>query len=117
MLQLEVLVGELFTVNGLAASAITGREITALDHELLDDAVEYRSLVGERLSRLAGTLLACAQGAEVVGRLGHNVVVELKRDASRIFAPNRNIEEDAGTARLDSLSGSHFCLGNLIASS
>lgn len=40
MLEVEVLIGELFTVNRLAASAVGRSEVTTLDHELLDHAVE-----------------------------------------------------------------------------
>jgi hypothetical protein len=40
VLQLKVFVFELGAVDGLAASAIASREVAALDHELLDNAVE-----------------------------------------------------------------------------
>lgn len=44
-------------------------EVTTLEHELGDDAVEGGTLVVKRLSRLAGTPLAGAEGAEVLGGL------------------------------------------------
>ena len=40
VLLLEVLVGELLAVDGLAAGAVAAGEVTSLEHELGDDAVE-----------------------------------------------------------------------------
>jgi hypothetical protein len=40
LLELEVLVGKLLPKNGSTASPITLGEVAALDHEVLDDAVE-----------------------------------------------------------------------------
>ena len=59
VLQLEVLVGELSTVDGLATGAVVGSEVTALAHELRDDTVEGRALVAE-------ALLARAERTEVL---------------------------------------------------
>lgn len=42
MLEIEVLVGEFLAVNRLAAGSVEGREITTLDHELLNDPMEDR---------------------------------------------------------------------------
>jgi hypothetical protein len=91
---LEVLVGELFTVDGLATSAlvmlsvlilrgmlhcayITTGEVTTLKHELRDDAVELGALV-------AVALLAGAESAEVLGGFGNYIVVELEVDAASL---------------------------------
>lgn len=71
MLQLEVLILELVAVDGLAASAVVVGEITTLAHELGDDAVESRSLVAE-------SLLAGAQGTEILGRAWNNVGTKLE---------------------------------------
>jgi hypothetical protein len=49
VLELEVLIGELLAVDGLAASSITLGEVTTLDHELLDDTVEGRALIAVAL--------------------------------------------------------------------
>jgi hypothetical protein len=54
---------------------IAAGEVTALEHELGDDAVELGAGVAE-------PLLAGAQGAEVLGRLGDDVVEELEVDAA-----------------------------------
>jgi hypothetical protein len=44
-------------------------EVTTLEHELGDDAVEAGALVVEGLAGLAGALLAGAESAEVLGSL------------------------------------------------
>lgn len=62
VLQLKVLIRELVAVDALPASAVALGEVTALDHELLDDAVEVGALV-------AVALLAGCKGAEVLGGL------------------------------------------------
>lgn len=96
MLLLKILVGKLLAVDGLASRAITCRKVTALDHELLDDAVEQTALIVQRLARLADALLARAEGPEVLGSLWHDVIVQFKRDAPSRFAPNGDIEEGVG---------------------
>lgn len=62
VLQLEVLIRELVAVDALAASAIALGEVTALDHELLDDTVEVGALI-------AVALLAGSKGTEVLSSL------------------------------------------------
>ena len=97
----KVLVGELLAVDGLASGAlyftvsvlafvrdvltvyssppdldstcIVVGEVTALAHEAGDDAVEAGALVSV-------ALLAGAEGAEVLGRLGDDVLAELHDD-------------------------------------
>lgn len=68
-----------------------------LDHEFLDDTVKNRALVVKRLARLADTLLTSAKAAEVLGRLGNEVGVQLHDNAARRFAANGDVEEDAGS--------------------
>ncbi len=106
MLELEVLVLEFLAVDALATGAVAGGEITALDHELLDDAVEDAALVAQGLAGLAEALLAGAETAEVLGRLGHDVIVQLEGDAAGSLLADRDVEED--TAALLGLLG-HFC--------
>lgn len=69
VLDLEVLIGELLAIDGLATSAVATGEVTTLEHELRDDTVEGRALVTE--ARGTG-----AQLLEVLGGLGDDVVVE-----------------------------------------
>lgn len=75
MLQLEVLVGELLAVDGLAAGAIATGEVTTLKHELRDDTVEFGALVSK-------TLLASAESTEILSCLGDDVVEDLEVDAT-----------------------------------
>mmetsp|Transcript_53675 Transcript_53675/g.138760 ORF Transcript_53675/g.138760 Transcript_53675/m.138760 type:complete len:239 (-) Transcript_53675:38-754(-) len=90
VLQLEVLVGELGAVDGLAAGAVAGSEVTALAHELRDHAVEGGALV-------AKALLARAERAEVLSGLRHNVVAQGHLDAARRGATNGHVEENNGS--------------------
>jgi hypothetical protein len=85
VLLLEVLILELGTVDGLASGAVLVGEVTALSHEVGDDAVEGGSLV-------AKALLSSAESPEVFGGLGHDVVVELEGDLADGFATDRNFE-------------------------
>lgn len=62
MLKLEVLVRELGAVDALAASAVAPREVAALNHEVLDDTVEGRTLVAE-------VFLSGSEGTEVLSGL------------------------------------------------
>lgn len=80
MLELEVLVGELVAVDGLAAGAVAAGEVTTwkillrcwllildvnwytLDHEVLNHSVEARALVSK-------ALLASCKGTEVLSGL------------------------------------------------
>lgn len=64
--------------EGQRGTHIAAGEVTALEHELGDDAVELGALVAE-------ALLARAEGAEVLGRLGHHVVEELEVDAAGLL--------------------------------
>jgi hypothetical protein len=57
---LKVLVLKLLPVNALSARAISLREISALDHEALDDTVEARALIVQRLAGLSHALLTRA---------------------------------------------------------
>ncbi len=113
MLQFKVLILELGAVDRLPSSAIASSEVAALDHELLDDPVETRAFVVQRLARLADTLLASAQGTEVLGRLGHYIVVQLECDTPSRFVADGDIEEDAAASLLD-LVGAHVELGRML---
>ena len=87
VLQREVLVGEALSVDGLAARAVSVREITSLAvrhehdgnlaHELGNDTMQGAALVVELLSRLADSLLSRAEAAEVLGGLGNDIGAEL----------------------------------------
>ena len=85
MLQREVLIGKLVSVNAFATSAIASGEITTLTHELLDDSVEFGALVSE-------SLLASAKSSEVFHSLGAHVISQLHHNSASISASNRNVE-------------------------
>lgn len=70
MLQVEVLIFKLASVDGLSASAVVVGEVSTLAHELGNNAVENRPPVPE-------TSFASAQSTEVLGRLRNNIVTEL----------------------------------------
>lgn len=93
----EALVGELGAVDGLAAGAVASREVTALEHELLDDAVEAAALVAERLAGFADALLAGAERAEVLAGLGELVGEELHDDSAGSGAADGDVEENLGS--------------------
>lgn len=107
MLQLEVLVVEFGTVDALAAGAVAGRKVTALDHELLDNAVEAGALVVQGNAALAEALLAGAQSAKVLSGLGYHVVVQLHENAANLAVANLNVEEDAAARRRLGLLSCH----------
>jgi hypothetical protein len=75
VLLLEVLVGELLAVDGLATSAVATGEVTTLKHEVGDDAVEGGAGIAE-------AVLASAELAEVAGGLGNDVIVEVEDDTA-----------------------------------
>ena len=98
MLELEVLVGELLTVDGLAASALRGvsagvgvmtqlamrgtyvaaGEVTTLEHKVRNDTVELGTSVSK-------ALLAGAESTEVLGGLGDDIVEEVEVDAAGLL--------------------------------
>ena len=61
----------------MGVAYVSTSEITALEHEGGNHTVELGAFV-------AKALLTCAQGAEVLGRLGHVLVIELEIDATRL---------------------------------
>ena len=86
VLESEVLVGELLSVDGLSSGAVLAGEVTALAHEVLDDTVEGGALVAE-------SLLASAEGAEVLGALGGDVGAEGHLDAAEGATVGGHIKE------------------------
>lgn len=97
MLQFKILIFKLSAVNRLSARAITRCEVTALDHELFDDAMECRALVRERLVRLAHALFTGAKSTEVLSGLRNNIVVQLEGNTASRFGANGDIEEGSTT--------------------
>lgn len=100
VLACKVLIGELLTVDGLAASTlfkcelpvrvywcwrtyVAASEVTTLKHELRDDAVECGARVTE-------TLLTSAEGAEVLSGLWDYIVVKDEVDSAGLFCDGRS---------------------------
>ena len=77
MLQHKVLIRKLRPINTLPASSIALGEITTLEHELRNNAMEGAALV-------AVALLVRTQGTEVLCRHRHNIGSQLYHDASNI---------------------------------
>jgi len=113
VLPLEVLVRELFTVDRPAASAITlgyessdhqrsvksavgnaqRTEITALDHEALDDTVEFRALEAI-IQNITIRVLSSSKSAEVFSSDRNSLIVETDDDTSHVPAAVLNVEID-----------------------
>mmetsp|Transcript_32839 Transcript_32839/g.82836 ORF Transcript_32839/g.82836 Transcript_32839/m.82836 type:complete len:228 (-) Transcript_32839:2-685(-) len=87
VLELEVLVSKLLSVDRLASRAIAAGEVAALKHKVLDHPVEDRPLVAE-------ALLPRGEGAEVLGGLGHALAVETEVDATCRLAADLDVEEE-----------------------
>ena len=93
VLEAEVLVGELLSVNRFTTTAISLGEVTALDHERRNNAVEVATLVVKRLSRFTLALFASAQGTEILHGLGNDLSVKTHDNAAYFFAIGLNIKE------------------------
>lgn len=72
MLQGEVLILEFVSINRLATGAVVICEVSALAHEVGNDAVECRALVSV-------ALFAGAQCTEVLACLRNDIGAKLKR--------------------------------------
>merc|ERR1711887_9741 len=83
----EILVGELFAVDGLAAGAVAAGKVASLAHEAGNDAVEGGP-------RIAESLLPGAESAEVLAGFWNDVSVQLHHDAPGLLSVNRYVEED-----------------------
>lgn len=59
---------------------VAAGEVTTLEHELGNDTVEGRALVGQDLASLVSEALA--ELSKVLGSLGDDVVVELEFDTT-----------------------------------
>jgi len=85
VLQLEVLVGELVTVDGLASGAVSPGEVSALEHKTVDDPVELGTLVAE-------SLLAGSQSPEVLDGLGYGLAEQADDDGSLGLTPDLDVK-------------------------
>mmetsp|Transcript_17879 Transcript_17879/g.29586 ORF Transcript_17879/g.29586 Transcript_17879/m.29586 type:complete len:225 (+) Transcript_17879:1423-2097(+) len=94
VLELEVLISKLFSVNRFTPSSIELSEVSSLNHEVRNDPVEDGSLVVKRLSGRASSLLSSTECAEVLGSLWNIRSEQTHDDASLFTTLDLNIEED-----------------------
>lgn len=89
VLQGEVLVSELFAVDAATTGTVVAGEVTALAHEVGNDAVEGATLEGQAVA-----LFSSAQGAEVFDGAGDDVGAEFHDDTAESGTVSSHIEED-----------------------
>lgn len=75
MLQCEVLIFKLVSVDGFSSSAIMIGEISTLAHEVGDDTVENASFIPK-------TFFACTQGTEIFSCFWYNITAKLSMKKS-----------------------------------
>lgn len=78
VLDLEVLVFELLTIDGFSSSAVFVGEVTSLNHELRDDSVEGAALVSE-------ALFSSAESSEVGSSQRNDLIVEKEGDFTQRY--------------------------------
>lgn len=101
---LEVLVGELLSVDRLPAGTIPPREITTLQHEVGNHTVEFAAFKVERHPSLADSLLSGAQSSKVFSGLGRDIRIQLHNDPTRRLSPDGYIEKTLRTGHVCCLS-------------
>lgn len=77
----------IWTRTRLATSAVAVGKVAALNHKVLDDTMEGRSLISK-------ALLSSGQGPEVLSSLGDSLAVETKDDAAERFLAVLNVKVD-----------------------
>jgi hypothetical protein len=82
MLNIEILVIKIFAVDADGTSAVSGYDITALDHESLDDAMELGASV-----RLAIDAFS-SDREEIFNRLRYRLAEQTYHNSSSILVPN-----------------------------
>lgn len=83
----EPTICELLAIYGLSSSAIPFGEVTPLNHEVFNHAVEGRVLVSK-------TFLARAQCPKVLDRLGDSLAIESEFDSAKELVSMTDVEED-----------------------
>lgn len=123
VLELEVLIGEFGAVDGLATGSwvsqycvrrensiqrtVTVGEVTALDHEILDDTVEGRAFISK-------ALLASSQSTEVLSRFWGRLAVEANDDTANIIVAMCNVEVDLAMPISFRTASSELCGAYLV---
>ena len=96
MPQVEILVCETFTIDRNAARPVPLENVAALDHELLDDAVEGRLEIPSGLR--TSQKFARAHPPEVFCGFRSFVTKQLHLYSARRYSTYSNVEEDDGVA-------------------
>ena len=97
----EAFVLEFIAIYGLAARAVVVGEITALAHELRDDAVEPAAFIMQWHARVSHAFFPRAKCPEVFGSLWHGIGEEFKNDAPGRLLVNGDVEKYLGIFRVD----------------
>ena len=92
VLDLEVLVLELLSVDGLPSGAVARSEVSSLAHKPRYDPVEARALVVQRLAALADALGTRAQRREVLRGPWHNITVQPENHPAGVLSSNLNVK-------------------------
>mmetsp|Transcript_16347 Transcript_16347/g.19610 ORF Transcript_16347/g.19610 Transcript_16347/m.19610 type:complete len:226 (-) Transcript_16347:474-1151(-) len=92
MLELEVLVLKLLSVDGLPTRAVAGCEVPSLAHEVGDNAMEFAALVVQWLATLTLTLLTSTEAAEVLCGFGHRMSKQLHDNSSCSLSPDAHVK-------------------------
>ncbi len=82
MCQHKMAYQKLVTVNRLSPCACSVCEITALQHKIGNDSVEFAAFICQLLSFLAHALFSSAEGSEILCSLGDDIPVQTKCDAA-----------------------------------
>ena len=89
VLEVKVLIGKLFTIDGTASGTVVIGEISSLKHELGNDAVEDGSLVSVLLG-----VVATAEGTKVFGSAWNDVLEQFHGDAAKFGITCGDFEKD-----------------------
>ena len=81
MFMVEVFVFELVSIDGFTTSSVSSGEISSLNHEIWNDAMENTSFEMKRLPRFSDALLSGAKGSEVLTSFW-NIFEKLESDAT-----------------------------------
>ena len=91
----EVLIGEVFAVDGVAALAVAGGDVTALGHEVVDDAVEGGAFVGHRFAAGAGDGVGTiAELDKVLDGFGGGLTEHTEDNTTFRLSLDRDVEVD-----------------------
>jgi len=82
VLSLEIFIGKLLAIDRLPTSTIAASEITTLQHELGNDAVELAALVSK-------AFFTGAESPEVLSGLWDYIIVEIEVDPASLGGGNR----------------------------